>query len=86
MDMLKKLFPFSFGADDIKPLAIKVVVYIAVAFVVGLILALAAQLTDWIPVVGTAIGVLLSIIGWICEIYVVGGIVVTVLDYLKILK
>ena len=34
MDMIKALFPYSFGAKDIKALAIKIAVYLVVGFVV----------------------------------------------------
>ena len=37
MDMLKKFFPYSFGAKDVTNLAIKIVVYLVVGAVVGLL-------------------------------------------------
>ena len=72
MDMLKKLFPFSFGAADIKALVIKIVIYLLVSAVVGFVLGL-------IPGVGDSVG---GIVGLYCTV----GWILSVLDYLKVLK
>ena len=37
MDMLKKFFPYSFGAKDITNLIVKIIVYIVVGAVIGLL-------------------------------------------------
>ena len=37
MDMIKTIFPYSFGAKDVKALAIKIVVYLVVGAIVGLL-------------------------------------------------
>lgn len=72
MDMLKKFFPYSFGAKDIAGLVIKIVVYIVASAVLGFVIGL-------IPFVGGLIG---SLIG----LYSTVGIVLAILDYLKVLK
>lgn len=72
MDMLKKFFPYSFGAKDVAGLVIKIVVYLVVSAVLGFVISL-------IPLVG---GLVASLIG----VYSTVGIVLAVLDYLKILK
>ena len=76
MDILKKFFPYSFGAKDIAALVTKIIVYIVVALVAGIVLWLAGAITGWIPLLGAVIGWILKIIGWIVEAYVVVGIVV----------
>lgn len=86
MDILKKVFPYSFGAAEVKDLVIKIIVYIVAAFLAGVVLALAGLITGWIPVLGAVIGLLLSIVGGAVELYVLIGIVLLVLDYLKVLK
>lgn len=86
MDMLKKFFPYSFGAEGTNALVVKIIVYVVAAVVAGIVLILAGLLTGWIPVLGDIIGALLSIVGWVVEVYVIVGIVLLVLDYLKILK
>lgn len=78
MATLKKIFSYSFGAADLKALIIKIVVYIVAGFVAGLVLGLLSK----IPV----LGVIFSIIGWIIDLYCLVGIVLTILDYLKILN
>ena len=72
MDMLKKFFPYSFGAKDVTALIVKIVVYVVASAVLGAIIGL-------IPLVGGIVG---SLIG----IYSTVGIVLVVLDYLKVLK
>ena len=79
MDMLKKLFPYSFGAKDVSGLVIKIVVYL----VVGLIVSLVCKLVSLIPFVGP---IFAWLVGSVVDLYVLVGIVLTVLDYLKVLK
>ncbi len=86
MDMLKKYFPYSFGTADTNGLVTKIIVYIIVALVAGIVLFLAGAITGWIPLLGAIIGVVLSIVGWVIEAYILVGIVLLVLDYLKVLK
>lgn len=86
MDTLKKFFPYSFGASEVKDLVIKIIVYIVAAFIAGAVLAVAGAITGWIPVLGGLIGLVLSIVGGVVELYVLIGIVLLVLDYLKVLK
>lgn len=72
MDIIKKLFPYSFGAADIKALVIKIVVYLVVSTVLGWVIGL-------IPFIG-------GIISWIIGIYCTVGWILAILDYLKVLK
>ena len=71
MDMLKKFFPYSFGAKDVAALVIKIIVYVVVSAVVGFVLGL-------IPLVGGLAG---SIVGLYCT----AGWIIAILDYLKVL-
>ena len=72
MDMLKKFFPYSFGAKDVASLVVKIIVYLVAGAVAGWIVGL-------LPVVGGLLGSLVGLYGTV-------GIVVLVLDYLKVLK
>lgn len=72
MDMLKKFFPYSFGAADVKALVIKIAVYVIAGYLLGWLVGL-------IPVVG-------SIAGWIISLYSTVGWILAILDYLKVLK
>ena len=79
MDILKKYFPYSFKAKaDISALAINIVIHIVVGVVVGFILSLIANLP--------LMGLLTGIVGTIVEAYLFVGIVLSALDYLKLLK
>ncbi len=72
MDMLKKFFPYSFGAKDVTGLVIKILVYLVAGAVVGFVLGL-------IPLIGGLLG---SLVG----LYSTVGIVLVILDYLKVIK
>lgn len=72
MELLKKIFPYSFGAKDITGLIIKIIVYIVASAVLGFVVGL-------IPFVGGLIGSLISL-------YSTVGLILAFLDYLKVLK
>lgn len=78
MDMLKKFFPFSFKAKEVKDLIINIVIYLVVSIVGGWVLGLLGG----IPLIGAVAGLVSSLLGLYCLV----GIVLAVLDYLKILK
>ncbi len=79
MDMLKKYFPYSFGAKDLTALIIKVIVY----FVAGVIVGTIASVIGLIPLIGPIIGWAL---GLVANIYTTAGWIIAILDYLKVLK
>ena len=78
MDMLKKYFPFSFKAKDVKDLVINIVIYLVVSIVGGWVLGLIGA----IPV----IGLIADLIGALLGLYCLVGIVLALLDYFKLLK
>lgn len=79
MDMIKKFFPFSFGVRDVIDLVIKIVIYL----VVGLVISLICRVIGIIPVIGPIIGWL---VGSVVDLYALVGIVLSVLDFLKVIK
>lgn len=72
MDTLKKIFPFSFGIADVTKLVINIVIYVIIG-------AIAVVIIGFVPVVG-------AILGGLIEAYVVIGVLLAVLDYLKLIK
>ena len=79
MDILKKVFPYSFKAKDgVAGLIINILVYLVVGLVAGALIGIFAKL----PIIGILIGLL----GGLVDLYVLAGIVISVLDYLKVLK
>ena len=79
MDILTMLFPFSFQAKpDVTALVINIAIYVVVAFIIGIILAIVKK----IPIVGLIPKIICSLV----ELYAVVGIVLSVLDYMKVLK
>ena len=79
---LKNVFPISYQ----KSLLYSVLYYLVIAIVAGLLIWLATALTGWIPVVGPLVGWVLGIAGTLVEIYVVAGIVISILHTLKVIK
>ena len=79
MEMLKKFFPFSFvEKKDVVALIINIVIQLVLGFVIGLVIGLCAG----IPVLGWINGLL----GGLVDLYFLVGIVLSCLDYFKILK
>ncbi len=76
---MKKVFPLSFQwADTLLHLIIGVVVYI----VLGAIAGVAIGLLRLIPIVG----IIAWIVGLVVEVYVVCGIILLILAFLKVVK
>lgn len=78
MDTLKKLFPYSFNAEDVASLVIKIIVYLVVGAIAGFVIGIFGKLP--------LIGIIASLVGALAEIYILAGIIIAVLDFLKVLK
>lgn len=78
MDMLKKFFPLSFGSKDVANLVVKALIYLVVGIIAGFAIGILAN----IPVINLVTG----LVGTLVDLYCVAGIVIAILDYLKILK
>ena len=78
MDQLKKFFPWSFKATDIKSLIVAIIIYIIIGFVGGLIIGLLSA----IP----AIGLLFKLVGSLLELYTLAGVILAILFFAKVLK
>lgn len=81
MDLLKKVFPFSFKANDVASLVVTIIIYL----VAGLVIGFALGLVGWIIPLGL-IDMVLGLIGSIVELYILAGIVIAVLVFTKVLK
>lgn len=78
MEMLKKYFPYSFGAKSVADLVVKIIVLL----VVGTVATWVIGLLSGIPI----IGLLVSLVCGLIDLYVLVSIVLSVLDYMKVLK
>jgi len=79
MDMLKKYFPFAFTPKaDVTALVVNIIIHLVAGFIIGAVIGLLAA----IPVLGWIIGIL----GGLIDLYIFVSLVLTVLDYLKVLK
>lgn len=78
MNLLKKLFPFSFKATELSSLLAAVIVCVLVDVVCGWVISIVAKL----PLVGW----IFSILGAVIGLYAFVGIVVALLVFFKVLK
>lgn len=79
MDMLKIYFPLAFAAKkDITALVINIIIHIVINAVAGVAIALLIK----IPL----IGIIVSTVGGLVSLYFLISLVLSILDYLKILK
>lgn len=78
MDLLKKIFPFSFDTADVAALVIRVIIYVVGGVVAGALIGVLM----FVPVLNIIVGIVCSLI----DIYVTAGIVITFLAHFNVLK
>ena len=79
MDMLKKLFPFSFNSKKtLGSLIVNIIIYLVVGAIPGALMGI----LKGIPLIGLFVGIACAVI----DLYVVVGAILSVLDYLGVLK
>ncbi len=87
MDTLKKLFPLSFKyTRSVADFIVGILIYLIIGVIAGAVIWLAGLLTGWIPVVGIIVCWALRIIAAIVDIWVVAGIIIQILVFLKVIK
>ena len=79
MEMLKKIWPFSFGEKkDIAGLIINIVIQLVLGIVIGFVISILADIK--------IIGIIFGLVGGLIDLYLLVGIVLSCLDYFKVLK
>ena len=79
MDLLKKIFPLAFvEKKDVASLVINIIIQLVVGLVVGWVISLLFPLPG--------VGKILSLVVSLLDLYIFANIVITCLDYFKILK
>lgn len=78
MDILNKVFPFSFQCTEKDSFIKALILYIVAGAVAGIIIGVLAQ----IPLIGWLFG----LAGYLAEVYVTAGIVLSILVFTKVLK
>ncbi len=78
MDFLNKVFPISFKCAEKESFIKALIIYIVAGVVGGIIIGLLSQ----IPFVG----VLFGLMGYLAEVYVTAGIVLSILVFTKVIK
>ncbi|MBQ7907044.1 MAG: hypothetical protein IJ309_03615 [Clostridia bacterium] len=88
MDFLRKLYPASFKLEKkvVKPFVITLVVYVVIGIIMAVISGVTNALVGGIEVVGPIVGVVLWAITTIVDIYCTGGIVVSILKFVGVIK
>ena len=65
---------------------VALIVYIVIAVIGAVVGFVVGALLGWIPLVGFIVGLVLKIAGTIVDVYAIGGVVLTLLVYFKVLK
>lgn len=79
METLKRIFPYAFvNKKDVAALVINILIHIVVGAVIGFVFNLLAI----IPI----IGIFIKLAGTLIDIYITASLVLSILDYFKILK
>ena len=79
METLRKLFPYSFQPKkDIGSLIVNVLLHMVAGIVIGFL----CTILFFIPL----LGLLAGLISALAELYLTAGVILSVLDYLKLLK
>lgn len=78
MDILKKVFPFSFRAKELVPFIIAILIYLVIDIVCGFAIGLLSH----IPIVNIFTGILGVLLG----LYGLVGIVLSILVFFKVIK
>ena len=86
MDTLKKIFPRAFKTDSIGALVVNIIVFVVIGAIASAVIWLATAIGGWIPFLGDLIAWLLGIVGSLVGLYVFVAIVLSVLNFLKIVK
>lgn len=78
MDFLKTVFPLSFRPIDTKAFIVTLLIYGLIGLISGAMIGFLSRL--WI------IGWIFSLIGAVAELYVLVGVILTVLSFTQVLK
>lgn len=79
MDMLRKYFPYAFAKKDgFTGLVINIIVHIVVAAIASIVI--------WLGSMVPFVGVVISILGSLVGLYILISMILSVLDYLQVLK
>lgn len=77
MDILKKYFPTAFQSKELTPFIISLVILVVFGAIGGAIIGFLSQIA--------IVGIVFSIIGAIIELYVLVGIVLSILVFTKVI-
>ena len=78
MDILKKVFPHAFKANELIPFIVILLIYLLIDVVCGAVI----YLLSWIPFVGT----LFYLLGSAVALYAFVGIVLSILVFMQVIK
>lgn len=87
METLKKIFPYSFKEKaDVAALVINILIHIGVSVAVSIVITILNLILGFIPLIGAVAVTLLGLLGSVVGLYLLIGIILTCLDYFKVLK
>ena len=78
MDTLKKFFPHAFKAVDVGQFIVSLIIYAVIGIIGGFIIGILAI----IPL----LGLIFILLGSLLELYVLVGVILSILVFLKVIK
>ena len=84
MDFLRKIYPSPFKLEkgNVKPFVIQLVIYVVIGIVMAVISGVIKALVGGIEVVGVVLWAITTVV----DIYCTGGIVVSILKFVGVIK
>ena len=84
---MKKLFPISYkNSKGVVDFIVGLLTYIAIGIIAGVAIWLATALVGWVPLIGSIIASVLGLVSTLIAVYVLIGIVLLILAFLKVIK
>ena len=78
MDLLKKLWPFSFETKSVSDLVLKAILYVILAALFSILMGVVNNVI--------VLNVIMIIVGTLADIYLLAGLILLFLNYFKVLK
>ena len=78
MELIKKLWPFSFETKSVSDLVLKAILYVILAALFSILMGVVNNVI--------VLNVIMIIVGTLADIYLLAGLILLFLNYFKVLK
>lgn len=78
MNLLRKLWPFSFETKSVSDLVLKAILYVILAALFSILMGVVSNIV--------VLNVIMTIVGTLADIYLLVGLILLFLSYFKVIK